>query len=695
MQVLIDFGWAMAGVTVLLTAFTAAVVLFSRNQQLCADVAQLTRRTEELADQNWQLKDVEERARSFLEAQGDLIVRRNSAGLITYVNDAFCALAGQGREALIGTDFVLPVAEQGDIGVSPDGARMHDQMITTAGGRPRWIAWREVSLKLDAERGMEVQSVGRDVTDRTEAERALAEARDQSETANRAKSRFLAMVSHEIRTPLNGIQGMADLLLDTALTPEQTTYAKAVKTSGDTLLSLIEEILDFSKIEAGKLDLDARPFPLVTLVDEVVELLAPRAQAKSLEIAAYVDDRLPEKVIGDATRLRQVLLNLAGNAIKFTEQGGVSIMAEPGAWPDEVTIRVRDTGIGIPAEEQERIFLEFEQGDGGPTRKFGGTGLGLAISQRIVERMGGRIAVESTPGTGSTFSFTVSLPKADESGVAFTAPNLNDRAVLIVSTGAVEALLIARRLGAWGAKTCIVPDEKVAAAVLPEREWDAMLIDHSLGFSALLAAAHREVEQRIILIPPNARHELPMLKQAGATGYLVKPVRAASLAARLASVLTATEHATGEMAGEDEVEAPARTGAVRGLSILVAEDNDINALLARALLGKLGHRPAVASTGAAAVESWLSARTAGAPYDLVLMDIHMPGMDGIEATRRIRAAEAERGGTRTRIIALTANVMAEDRDSCLAAGMDGFLTKPLDRERLLEMLLGAAAAQAA
>src|SRR5215208_6825588 len=383
-----------------------AVWLFSRNRLLRADLRRLERRAEELADKNWELKETEERARSFLEAQGDLILRRDAAGRITYANDAFCRLADGDREVLLDSDFALPVLEQGDSALSPDGTRMHDQKIATADGA-RWIAWREVSVQLEG--GAEIQSVGRDVTDRTEAELALAEARDQAETANRAKSRFLAMVSHEIRTPLNGILGMADLLLDTSLTPEQMTYAKAVKTSGDTLLSLIEEILDFSKIEAGRIDLDARPFPLLTLVEEVTELLAPRAQAKSLEIAAYVDDRLPEQVVGDATRLRQVLLNLAGNAIKFTEQGGVGIIVEPGLWPDEVTVRVRDTGIGIPAEQQERIFREFEQGEGGPARKFGGTGLGLAISQRIVERMGGRISVESTPGAGATFAFTVPL----------------------------------------------------------------------------------------------------------------------------------------------------------------------------------------------------------------------------------------------------------------------------------------------
>ena len=289
-----------------------------------------------------------------------------------------------------------------------DGTRVHDQKIACGDGA-RWIAWREVAVRSDS--GSEVQSVGRDVTDRVEAERALALARDQAETANRAKSRFLAMVSHEIRTPLNGILGMADLLLDTPLTPEQITYAKAAKTSGEALLSLIEEILDFSKIEAGKLDLEARPFALAALVEETVELLAPRAQAKGIEIASFVDDACRRMVVGDAARLRQVLLNLAGNAIKFTEHGGVAVIVEPDARPAQSALPCATPASASRPRTRQRIFLEFEQADGSSTRSFGGTGLGLAISKRIVERMDGRIDVESTPGAGSTFSFAMPLPR--------------------------------------------------------------------------------------------------------------------------------------------------------------------------------------------------------------------------------------------------------------------------------------------
>src|SRR6266487_1257850 len=244
---------------------------------------------EALADRNWELQEAEQRARSLFESQGDLIVLRDAAGRITYANDAYCELAEQPRNALIGSDFTLDVLEQGETALEINGTRIHDQKIATALG-PRWIAWREGLVRSDAGQPAELQCVGRDVTDRTETERALAEARDQADAASRAKSRFLAMASHEIRTPLNGILGMSGLLLDTPLTPEQMTYAKAVKTSGDALLSLIEEILDFSKIEAGRLDLDPKPFALGAMVEELVELMSPRAQAKGLEIASSIDE---------------------------------------------------------------------------------------------------------------------------------------------------------------------------------------------------------------------------------------------------------------------------------------------------------------------------------------------------------------------------------------------------------------------
>jgi PAS domain S-box-containing protein len=655
----------------------------SRNSRLALELRSAKIRCEELADSTWELKEAEARATSLLEAQGDLIVRRDNGGRITYVNDAYCVLTGAARETLLGATHALPPLQQGRSSVLPDGTRLHDEQIMTTDGA-RWLAWRDVVVWAEKAEHAEVQSVGRDVTDRIEAERALAEARDAAEAASGAKSRFLAMVSHEIRTPLNGILGMAGLLLDTPLTPEQATYVKATRTSGDALLSLIEEILDFSKIEAGKLELEMGPFPLTGLVEDVVELLGPRAQAKGLEIASDVDERLPGRVIGDATRLRQVLLNLAGNAIKFTETGGVGVIVEAGAKGGEIAFEVRDTGIGIPLEQQTRIFGEFEQADGGSARKFGGTGLGLAISRRIVERMGGRIDLASTPGQGSSFRAVVPLPAVEGlDAIPAALPDLSGLAVLIIAPATVEASLIERRLTRWGASAMHLAPH--LADMFAERHWDAVLVDHSIGAETAARVAAIATSRRIVLITPSERHHLPALKDAGFAGYLVKPVRATSLKAQLVAA-PAFDGAAAAEPGIPSVLEDIFTAARKPLHVLVAEDNEINALLTRTLLTRLGHLPVTAESGTAALERWSAAREAGAPYDLVLMDMQMPGIDGLEAARRIRALEAERDAARTPIIALTANAFAEDREACLAAGMDSYLVKPLDRERLAAAL---------
>jgi PAS domain S-box-containing protein len=652
----------------------------------------LAAHNEALVDRNWELKEAEERARSLFEAQGDLIVIRNSEGCITFVNDAYCALAEQSREALIDSHFELTLLEQGDIANEPNGTSMHDQKIATATG-PRWIAWREGLVRIDAGQPAELQCVGRDVTDRTQTERALGEARDHANAANRAKSRFLAMASHEIRTPLNGILGMSGLLLDTPLTPEQTTYAKAVKTSGDALLSLIEELLDYSKIEAGKIDLEHRPFALARLIEDITELLAPRAQARNLEIAAYVDERLPLQVMGDAARLRQVLLNLAGNAIKFTATGGVALIVEPGIWPNEVSFLVRDTGIGIAPDAQQRIFREFEQADEGTARHYGGTGLGLSISERIVKRMNGRITLQSTLGAGSTFEVSIPLTASDSGTATFVPPDLTGLSVMLVAPQTIEASLTALRLGRWGAQTCTVSDLAVAQALLPERSWHAVMIDRALGADAaeqLANAAIPHALRRIVLFTPAMRHELQPTTPSAFTGYLVKPLRATSLAARLTLQTDSPTIAADDPLDRDPATPEPTAAMAPSLSILVAEDNEINALLMRSLLTRLGHKPVVTTNGEEALESWLASDSAGTPYDLVLMDIQMPKLDGIETTKRIRAREAGQRVRRTPILALTANALVEDRYACFEAGMDGFLMKPLDRDKLAEALKGLA-----
>ncbi len=672
-------------------ACVAIVALNMRLRWMKKAMRDIVLRSEAMSDRNWELKEAEERARSLFETQGDLIVLRDATGKITFANDAYCVLAQRPREQLIGTAFALEIIAQGEIATSADGTRMHDQNIASHTG-PRWIAWREGLVRRDAGQPAEWQSVGRDVTDRAETERALEDARDHAHAASRAKSRFLAMASHEIRTPLNGILGMSNLLLDTPLTQEQTTYVNAVKSSGDALLSLIEELLDYSKIEAGKIDLAQQPFSLTTMIEDITELLAPRAHAKGIEIACTIDERLPALVSGDAARLRQVLLNLAGNAIKFTSQGGVALIAEPGIWQGEISFLVRDTGMGIAPEAQERIFREFEQADEHTARDYGGTGLGLSISDRIVKHMGGRIVLDSKPGHGSTFEVAIPLDGSASDAIEQIQPeqwpDLTGQSVMIVTAQPVEASLIEKRLARWGAQVCVVSDIAVAQALLPERSWHALLIDGSYTETAqeLASAAVPRARHRIVMLTPAMRHDTRMITAPGFNGYLVKPLRAASLAARLS-----LEPQTDTPAVIDETDAPPIAGAApagSGLSILVAEDNEINALLMRSLLTKLGHRAVIAVNGQQALDSWMMAATAGTPYDAVLMDVQMPLLNGVETAKRIRAAEAGQHARRTPILALTANALVEDRYACFEAGMDGFLVKPLDRDKLATALGG-------
>ena len=670
-------------------ACLAIATMSMRMRWLHKAMRKIEMHNEALADRNWELKEAEERARCLFESQSDLIVLHDAQGRITSINDAYCALAQKTRDELIGSSFAFNVIEQGEEATEPNGTRIHDQKIESPMG-PRWIAWREGLVRRDANAPAELQCVGRDVTDRAETERALSDARDHANSANRAKSRFLATASHEIRTPLNGIIGMSGLLLDTPLTAEQTTYVKAVKTSGDALLALIGELLDFSKIEAGKIDLEQRPFALSALIEDITELLAPRAQARKLEIAAYVDERLPLHVVGDSARLRQVLLNLAGNAIKFTPTGGVAIIVEPGIWPGEISFLVRDTGIGIAPDAQQRIFREFEQASERTSRNYGGTGLGLSISERIVKRMGGRITLESIEGEGATFEFSIPLSAAEEETSRFEIPDLAGKSIMLVAPQTIEASLIARRLERWGAQTCTLSDPSIARALLPERSWHAIMVDRMIGafeMKQLGEAALHHATLRVAMFTPAARHDLEPAMMAAFNGYLVKPLRAASLAARLTAPATTLVPEMPQQNSQHDIAAslpPAIPG--RHLSVLVAEDNEINALLIRSLLTRLGHRPVITTDGEQALESWVAAETAGAPYDLVLMDVQMPKLDGIETTKQIRAREAERSLQRTAIIALTANTLVDDRYACFEAGMDGFLVKPLDREKLADAL---------
>ncbi len=514
---------------------------------------------------------------------------------------------------------------------------------------------------------------------------SLTAARDRAEAESAAKARQLATVAHEIRTPLHGIVGMADLLADTALSPEQTAYVRAVRTSGNALLGLVDDVLDLARFEAGRLAVAPEPVDLQTLIEDVTELMAPRAHGKGLELASIVAPGLPARVEADPILLRQVLINLAGNAVKYTEKGGVALEVEPVADPagaGRIAFRVRDTGVGIATADAERIFSEFERAAPEATNRGGGAGLGLAIARSIVTRLGGALRLDSRPGEGSVFAFDLWLPPLE--GRSGAAP-LAGRRVAVISAGAVEPPLLARRLHALGAEAVVVADP---AALDRDERLDVVLIDGDDRAAETLAALRRRVPgagPAGVLITPTDRARLAGLRRAGFLAHLTRPVRAASLA-RVVAALGAGEGLE-EVAGLAD---PVRLPPSSGLDLLLADDNEINALLGRALLENLGHRVVVVADGAAAVAAVAEARERGRPFAGVLMDLHMPGMDGFAAIRALRLAEAGDDG-RLGIVALTADGTAAAAMRARACGADATLVKPIERDRLAAVLAGFAA----
>jgi signal transduction histidine kinase/CheY-like chemotaxis protein len=504
--------------------------------------------------------------------------------------------------------------------------------------------------------------------------RAAAEARDRAEAASAAKSRFLATVSHEVRTPLNGILGMADLLTATSVDEEQKSYVEAIRASGQSLASLIEDLLDLSRIEAGKLDILNERFALAPLVESVVELLAPRAHEKGLEIASFVAPDVPAETIGDGARLRQVLLNLAGNAVKFTKHGGVGLRLVRDA--QDLVISVIDTGPGVPLDRREAIFEDFEQGDDSVARQHGGTGLGLAISKRLVERMGGQLTLTTSSAAGSTFA--LSLPLLGEIAKSEKDRSMSGQSVLIVSPSHFEAPYIGERLASCGAALAFAASEAEAVPRLESARGsppDIVLMDCAFGQStttALAEAARQAGAKRLfILFSPTERRALSSETLRRFDGWLVKPVRSASLLARLAP--------QSQAAGAEQHLARDGAGKLDGLSILLAEDNEISRRVALKHLERHGARMTCAGDGAEAVRLASESR-----FDIIVLDIRMPVLDGLATARQIRAAGV--GDRKTPLIALTANAFAADRRAATEAGFDYFLAKPVDPFDLVALI---------
>ncbi|PWB90421.1 hybrid sensor histidine kinase/response regulator [Methylocystis sp. MitZ-2018] len=500
--------------------------------------------------------------------------------------------------------------------------------------------------------------------------RAAAAARDRAEAASLAKSRFLAAVSHEFRTPLNGVMGLAQLLAMTKLTAEQASYVEAIGDSSRSLSQLIDDILDFSKIEAGKFELRHEAFALAPFVESVVELLAPRAMAKGLELASVISPDTPREIVGDSARLRQVLVNLIGNAVKFTERGGVGVrVARDGA---RLRFEVHDSGPGVPEVAREAIFEEFEQADPSENHPQAGTGLGLAISRRLVARMGGALALVNSTDMGAVFAFTLPAPPIGEEPAP--AP-LSGLKTLIVAHSNFEAPYLAESLRFAGAEAEIVAAENAPCALHSAREkpFDAVIVDCALGphMTAQLAKVARGAQagRLFLLFSPIERRAFGEDALCDFDGWLVKPVRIASLIARLSP----------ESAKAPAPEQGAATQALAGVNALVAEDNDINALILMRHLAKLGARVTRAESGALALARAREAiEGVGEPYDVIVMDLFMPDFDGREASLRIREAEARAGAPRTPILVLTASAREEDERAARAAGVDAFLTKPVE-----------------
>jgi len=702
---------------------TVAGVTLDGRDCLLESFVDITRqkRTEKL------LQDQSLFIQSLLDSAPTPIFHKDKRGVYLGCNRAFEKMLGKSRDEIIGhtaLDVAPPdlaeVYHRKDLElIRKGGTQTYEAEVATSRDRRTVIFHKSVFLSCEGESAGLV-GVVTDITERKRVEEQAREAKEQAEAlarhleqetafanqmaaqaemANRAKSEFLANMSHEIRTPLNGILGLNRLLLDTPLDEDQRRYARLARRSGESLLSIVDDILDFSKIEAGKMELEATDFDLLELLEEFGDMFASRAQSKGLEFVCTADPQVPRLLRGDKGRLRQILTNLVGNAVKFTSEGEIVVQASPAREApekDEVVLRftVRDTGMGISTEKQKGLFEAFTQADSSTTREYGGTGLGLAISRQLAELMGGAIGVESQEGEGSEFWFTVRLGQQAGSVPEHEPPSeLRTRRVLVVDDNSTNRRTLCSHLAAWGVKAEGAAESSEALEMLRQgaernEPFDFALLDETgpapEGTKLPEAIRRIPVLRNIRLIamrPMEGQEKTQALRGQGFDAVLHKPVGPSDLLETLVALVRGTGTAAEEPEGDLQDPEPHPPWA--GGRILLAEDNSTNQELMRAILEKLGLSCDVVSTGLAAVQALKEAR-----YHLVIMDVQMPEMDGLEATRKIRNPATGIPDPDVPVIAMTAHALKGDRERCLEAGMDDYVSKPVEVASLTEVLKG-------